>query len=305
VKGVIFLRYFDLHCDSITRCYRNGEDLQNASGSVAARYAPHFEQWTQIFAIFVPDSLQSEAAYDYYCKVYSFYREQCGASILPHNLHAVLAIENGNVLCGDCRNIASLAAQGVRVMSLTWNGENELGFGCDCDETLGLKSLGKDAVRMMLVCGIVPDVSHLNIAGFWDVLDIWAKQKERVPILATHSNAHAVHAHRRNLKDDQLQAIFSAGGLVGLNFYPMFLGGDGAHTDLARHLRHIITMGGAKHVAIGSDFDGAPMHPNLTSVETIPALRQSLLDFGIDPATVEDLFWNNAARILLGAEQGE
>ena len=101
-------------------------------------------------------------------------------------------------------------------MTLTWNGENELGSGNVTDR--GLTDFGRAAVREMERCGILIDVSHLNDAGLADVFET----AER-PFLATHSNARAICAHKRNLTDVQIKEMVRRGCLIGLNYYGPFL----------------------------------------------------------------------------------
>lgn len=94
----------------------------------------------------------------------------------------ILTVENGAALGGRLERIERLARDGVRMMTLTWNGENELGSGHETDR--GLSSFGKAAVQELERQGILVDVSHLNDQGFEDLLDISEK-----PFVASHSNA--------------------------------------------------------------------------------------------------------------------
>jgi membrane dipeptidase len=294
------LRFFDLHCDSLTECYQQGVPFEDFSGHISLRKGRIFKRWAQVFAIFVPDRLRGAAAADYLRRVLEFYHTRCAAALARNGCAALLALENGCALCGDPSQVDFLAQSRIRMASLTWNGENELGSGADCDPKRGLKPAGKETVRRLFAAGILPDVSHLNEAGFWDVAALWAAQPatRRLPFLASHSNCAAIQPHRRNLDDAQLRAIFAAGGLVGVNLYPAFLGGAGTADAVFRHISQLLALGGARHLALGSDFDGASLHKSLAGMEKMPALNQALACLGLDEATREALFWGNAARVL-------
>lgn len=97
------------------------------------------------------------------------------------------------------------------------------------------------------------DTSHLNEAGFWDLID-----RHSQPPMASHSCAKALCPHFRNLTDEQIRAMVSRGGWIGVNFYPSFLSADG-HASVATicdHIDHMCQLGAAKNVGFGSDFDG-------------------------------------------------
>ena len=282
------MRVFDLHCDTLTA-------PAPFAGHVKLEEGAAFAAWAQVFAIFVPDALCGQAAVDYLDRTLAFYetrREEIESVCRP-----ILALENGNALAGDLQRLDSLAAKRVKIITLTWNGENELGCGAHCDARAGLKDFGKQAVKRMLDLGIFPDVSHLNQAGFWDVMHLRCGSVASLrPILATHSNCAAVHPHCRNLDDDQLRAIFACGGLVGLNLYTEFLGGAGTAEDLARHLAHLYALGGERCVALGSDFDGCEVHPSLAGLGQLEYLDRELERLGFTGAQRAGFFWENAAR---------
>ena len=282
----------DLHCDTITACMEKGEGIARAAGHISLAQAGFLDAWTQVFAIFVPDELRGKEAAAYYDRALAFYRSQ--EKEIKQVCTPVLSLENANALSGNLRRLDTMRKQGVRFIALTWNGKNELGHGAHCDPALGLTALGKQAVRRMRALGIVPDVSHLNPAGFGDVAAI------SDIFVASHSNCAAVHPHRRNLNDDQIRAIIARHGLIGLNLYPEFLGGEDTAQALARHLRHIIALGGEDHAALGSDFDGCATR--LSGLRDLPALAAQMAVPGIEPeltpARLEKFFWLNGANFF-------
>jgi membrane dipeptidase len=154
-------------------------------------------------------------------------------------------------------------------------------------------------VRACNRLGIVVDLSHLNWAGFWDVARLSA-----APLVATHSNAHALCPASRNLTDTQLRAIGDSGGVVGVNFAVTFLREDGlqvAETPIAeivRHIDYLVALIGVDHVAFGSDFDGAVVPEELGGAAGFPKLVSALRDAGYDGDSVAKITHGNWLRVL-------
>ena len=144
--------------------------------------------------------------------------KELGASERPGHCGAILSVEGGSAAAGSLDNIRSMYRDGVRLMTLTWNAENELGHGVWSPEGGGLSPFGKEAVALMNRLGMIVDVSHLSDAGFADV----AKISEN-PFVASHSCSRALCPHRRNLTDEMFSVIRDRGGLVGINFCREFL----------------------------------------------------------------------------------
>lgn len=295
------LRLLDLHCDTVTACMRAGQRLASNSLHVDLARGGRYGRWAQVFAIFVPDTLRGEAAWAYYKRALGFWRREmarAGELCPPANVAPLLAVENGSVLRGDPSRVAELAADGVRILTLTWNGPNELGSGAACDPSAPLSAAGRAAVLECWRRGVLPDVSHLNEAGFWEVDALRVKAGLDARYIASHSCCAAVRPHRRNLSDAQLRALFAADGLMGLCLYPEFLGGAGTAADALRHVEHLLALGGAERIALGSDLDGCTMHPSLAGIEKLADLRGALLADGVGEAAVEGMFWENGARVL-------
>jgi len=134
----------------------------------------------------------------------------------------------------------------------------------------------------------------MNEKGFWDIAAI-----SRAPLIATHSNAHAICPHARNLTDRQLHAIRDTGGMVGLNFATCFLRPDGQRGTstpieiMARHLDHLIAEAGIDHVGLGSDFDGAHIPEEIGDVAGLPRLQDFLQRHGYDDETLRKICHEN------------
>jgi membrane dipeptidase len=154
-------------------------------------------------------------------------------------------------------------------------------------------------VRACNRLGILVDLSHLNEAGFWDVARL-----SDAPLVATHSNAHALCASSRNLTDAQLDAIQASDGVVGVNFAVNFLRADGVSepdTPLEEIVRHVVYLAermGIEHVALGSDFDGATISRELRGLEDLPRLVDALRAGGLDEEAVAMVTHGNWLRVL-------
>ncbi|MCI0183661.1 dipeptidase [Sulfoacidibacillus ferrooxidans] len=166
---------------------------------------------------------------------------------------AILSLEGADALNGRMSVLYTLFQLGVRLIGLTWNGSNCVADGVGESRGAGLTQFGRDVVKTMRTLGMVVDVSHLAPRGVWDVLDLY-----QGPVVASHSNAMAVFAHRRNLTDDQIRAIAASGGVIGATFVPSFIGSSEVLTtdDLLKHIDHLLNVAGEDAVALGSDFDG-------------------------------------------------
>lgn len=202
-------------------------------------------------------------------------------------------------------------AMGLRSLGPVWSRPTAFGHGvpfafpASPDSGPGLTDAGRRLVAECNALGIMIDLSHLNAAGFRDVAKL-----STAPLVATHSNAHAITPSSRNLTDDQLRAIRDSGGLVGLNFATVFLRPDGRSDPdmdwdpMLRHLDHLIGILGEGGVGFGSDFDGATMPAVLGDVAGLPGMLAAMAAHGYDQALCERLAWRNWIA-LLGRVWGE
>ena len=306
------MRYFDLHCDTIGECLSRGLPLRGNGLAVDLDRASGLAPYVQCYAVWLPDELRGEAAFRHFCDAAGLLDREVAASggellrcRTPKDLDwveargcrgAVLTVENGSVLGGKLEHVQDLKDRGVAMLTLTWNGENELGRGVLSPGDTGLTPFGRQAVKALERAGIVVDVSHASPELFWDVAELAEK-----PIVASHSNAKAVCGHPRNLTKEQFLAIRDRGGLVGLNFFQSFLNDrpqEASREDVLRHAEYFLALGGEDTLAMGSDFDGAKLPADLPGVEAIPGLYQMFLDRGYPEALVEKLFYGNAARFF-------
>ena len=142
---------------------------------------------------------------------------------------------------------------------------------------------------------MLPDVSHLSDAGFWDLAEC-----TNSPIIASHSNSRSVFFHTRNLTDEQFTAIIKKNGIVGLNCYAAFLGeGSVTMDDLRRHLDHFLALGGEKTVALGGDWDGCDRLPaGFAGNWSWLDFYEYLLRANYAEDLLQDLYFNNLMRTV-------
>ena len=206
---------------------------------------------------------------------------------------AILTVEGGAALGGSLSHVEDLLERGVRVLTLTWNGANELGSGILEEDDRGMTDFGRRAVHALTEGGCVMDVSHASEKLFWDLCETTSR-----PFIATHSDSKALCAAPRNLTDEQFAEIVRRGGLVGLNFCTAFLRNEAekARTlDILRHADHFLSRGGEKVLAMGSDFDGCPLPPDMRGISSIPALYELFYkELKLSEETLDAIFYHNA-----------
>jgi membrane dipeptidase len=220
-------------------------------------------------------------------------------------LAAVLHIEGAEAIDPGLERLAGFHDAGLRSLGLTWSRPNAFGHGAPFafpgspDQGPGLSEAGRALVKACNELGVVVDVSHLNERGFWDVAEL-----SGAPLVASHSNAHALCPSPRNLTDEQLRAVGESGGIVGINFCVAFVREDGADdpdtplSAIAAHAAHVAEVAGVEAVALGSDFDGATMPHQLDSATKLPALLHALRAFGFDEPELEKIALGNWRRVL-------
>lgn len=217
----------------------------------------------------------------------------------------IMHMEGAEAIGPDLDALHAFHAMGLRSLGPVWSRPTVFGHGVpfrfpgDPDTGPGLTPAGKDLVRLCDELGIVIDLSHMNAKGFDDVARL-----SRKPLVATHSNAHAVTPSTRNLTDRQLDMIRDTGGMVGLNFATVFLRADGRKSpdvgldQMLRHLDHLIGRLGEDHVGMGSDFDGATVPEGIGDVTGLPALQAAMRAHGYDEALMRKLCHENWLSLL-------
>jgi membrane dipeptidase len=221
------------------------------------------------------------------------------------SLAAVLHFEGAEAIGAGLERLEPFHDSGLRSLGVTWSRPNAFahgvpyGFPGSPDQGPGLTDAGRALVQACNELRVMVDVSHLTERGFWDVAEL-----SDAPLVASHSNAHALCPSPRNLTDDQLRAVGESGGVVGINFCVAFVREDGADdpdtplSAIAAHAAHVAEVAGPDAVALGSDFDGATMPLELDGAAKLPALFDALREFGFDEPELERLALGNWRRVL-------
>lgn len=294
----------DAHCDTLYRIAIEGVKAEDCSVTPESLRAG--EVGLQTFAIFT--SLRRPDPYgdailmkDVYKKLPLPHLDGKLPADPPAETSCVLSVEGGEMLRGRLDILRSFDFDAhLRLIALTWNYENEIGTPALKNAYDGLKPFGFELLREMDSRGIAADVSHLNEAGFWDVI-----RRAEVSPLASHSNCRWLCDVPRNLYRDQVRALVERKGFIGVNFYADFLARDRASTleDVANNIDEICALGGEDIVGFGSDFDGIDASPEgLKSPADFPRLLELLRSRGYAQEQLEKIAGLNYWRFLKRAE---
>ena len=219
----------------------------------------------------------------------------------PETPTGILSVEGGELFVGDLKKVAEFDDQTrIRAVALTWNFENEIGYPGTSGSDKGLKPFGKELIAEMDRRGILADVSHLNDAGFWDVVNFAS-----LPPIATHSNLRWLCDVSRNLTRDMVKAIIERKGFIGMNFYSGFLEKNehASIDDVVRHIDALMEMGGEDVIGFGSDFDGISAWPEgLANPADFPNLLNALRKRGYRETQIEKIAHENFWRVLKEAD---
>lgn len=324
------MRIVDMHCDTITALYARQqegiqEDLKQNGLHIDLEKLKAGDYLLQNFAVFVHMGSEKKPfeycmrVIDHFYTEIEKYPELIGAvrtyediekNIEAGRMSALLTIEEGAVCQGEIEFLRDFYRLGVRMLTLTWNFPNEIGFpnqilGSDGKRTFGynteegLTEKGIEFVKEMNRLGMIIDVSHLSDAGFWDVV----KYTNR-PFVASHSDARAMGSHPRNMSDEMIRALSEKGGVMGINYAPSFLEDRENSADcqstpenMVRHMKHIVNVGGIQCLGLGSDFDGIRGNLHIDSAAKMYMLEDEMKKNGFSSSDIDAIFGGNVLRV--------
>lgn len=315
------ISYFDMHCDTLCLGFRNqAEDIYDMPKAMLdIKRMAKAGMYGQFFAIFFPPKGREGMPEDevYYEKAKElFYRsllkyqdiisfagnyEDIVKNRSQGKMSALLTLEDGRLAGGSCDKLKELYEDGIRLITLTWNGENCFGAPNSPDPVRmeqGLTAFGCEAVERMSELGMLVDVSHLSDGGFYDVAKLLKK-----PFAASHSNARSLCGHQRNLTDDMIKILAEHGGIAGINFCPEFLSCNNPDrlsrvNDLAAHIRYMAKVGGEDLVALGTDFDGIGGKLEIGAPDSMHLLFECLEREGFSQSFIEKVAYKNLLRVI-------
>lgn len=270
--------FADMHCDTITTLYDkiargSRETLRENSLHIDIGKLKNSKYLLQNFAVFFDKKVWTHDLYqEAMLRIQFFQNELLNNTDLirqvttydeilqnekDDRISALLTLEGGEILEGNVDNLMKFHGKGVRMITLTWNYDNELGH-CHFDtEGKGLTQFGCEVVEQMEKLHMIPDVSHGSDALFWDVCKIAKK-----PFVASHSNARAIYDRSRNMTDEMIRRLAEHGGVMGMNFFAGFTSAKSREDgmcymeDILKHMKHVVKVGGIECLGLGSDFDG-------------------------------------------------
>ena len=223
----------------------------------------------------------------------------------------LIGMENGAPIQKSLSLLRLFHKLGIRYITLTHNGDNEIAdSSMEGKRWGGLSPFGHEVVAEMNRLGIIVDIAHASDLTFNDVLDC-----SSAPIVSTHSCCRALAEHPRNMTDDMIRRMADKGGVIQINFYPVFLsfeyamareaGSDGLDAllpdaeDVVRHITHAVNIGGIDHVGIGSDFDGIEVTPRgLENISKLPLIFDLLAKKGYSDDQIEMIAGGNFMRVF-------
>lgn len=329
------MKVVDMHCDTMAEIYYSHRDGGNASIlennlHIDLKKMQKGDYLLQNFGLFVHLGREKEP-FAYAMKlVDTFYTEleahrdligivrswdDIEANMRSGRMSAMLTLEEGGMCEGELSYLRDFYRLGARMMTLTWNFPNELGFPnympkrepgaaketkCRPDTEHGLTEKGIAFVQEMERLGMIIDVSHLNDAGIWDVFRYTKK-----PFVASHSNARALAGHPRNLTDDMIRALAERGGVAGINFCASFLrdeenGQEPVHSycrDMVAHMKHMKQVGGIGCIGLGTDFDGIGSIVEMGDCSGMQMLADEMARQGFTGSETEAVFSGNVLRL--------
>lgn len=330
------MRYIDFHCDTLSRILKleqdvnNTETLWNNTGHVDIERLSKLGTTIQCFACFVNLEEKSIGESHYHdvlemisllktsinskkvnqstdinaiTDINTLFNSDVSEAILFNTntnmatLGCMLTIEEGGILEGDITRLHDLYNHGIRMITLTWNHENCIGYPNKnyTYKEQGLKGFGISVVKKMDELGMIIDVSHLSDGGFWDVVRYGTR-----PFVASHSNARSILEHPRNLTDEMITTMSEKGCVIGLNYYGPFLQENGESTfdSICKHMEHIMKIGGENILCLGSDFDGIDGVLPMEGCQDLELLVDAMRDYGFNEETIENICYKNALKFF-------
>lgn len=316
------MRVIDLHCDTIWRLMDlggKGDFLEN-DGAVSIDKMREGKVAVQFFASFLyRDAMEGETEEEKYENGYFHvldmieygkkqlhtYHDQIALVLEREDFQngkkcgAVLTVEEGGILNGKMERLEELWNKGIRLLTLTWNYENCIGFPNSSEKATmekGLKPFGREVVERMNEMGMIVDLSHASDGTFWDVI-----RQSKKPVVASHSNCRALADHPRNLSDEMLKELGDNGGIAGLNFYGPFLGTqkESRVEEMASHIKHMINTGGEDLPCLGTDFDGfdGMERMEIPDQSCLCKLWDGLKKLGLTERQIDKICFGNAQRL--------
>lgn len=298
------LSLFDLHADTAWAMYKTQQQLKENALAVSLAKAADYSRYIQTMALWTSPKLSDDEGYLQLFEMVQNLKNDPSlksgeAELLsgcPSRESSVpsllLSVEDARILAGKLERVDTLADLGVRTVIPMWCGETCMGGSHDT--TRGLTEFGKRACARMLEKEMLLDISHASEATSQEIFELSAMYGK--PVIASHSNAHAICPVSRNLRDWQIDAILASGGIIGINLYRAFLSEDGHATleTILAHIEYFLSRGAENAIALGCDMDGADLPDDIPDLSYLWRLAEHMANKGYSQALIDALFFNNA-----------
>jgi len=312
------MKFIDFHCDTATHLLESNLPLKKNNLTIDIDKLQRGEALAQFFAMYI-EKHSANGSFDYCVKMLNNFKNELDKNknsiTLCRNyqdlknakennkISAFLTIEEGDAIEGDLDKLRFFKKEGISLITLTWNYENDLGYPNFewKHQNRGLKAKGIEVVEEMNHLGMFIDVSHLSDTGFEDVIT-----HSTQPIIASHSNSRVQTNHPRNMSDEMIKKLANNGGLMGINFFNNFLvKGElkkklevAKIEDMVRHIKQIKKVAGIEVIGLGSDFDGIPNPVEIEDISQMSKLSDALLAQNFSYEEVEKIFYKNGLRLI-------
>ncbi|MBC2581859.1 dipeptidase [Clostridium sp. DJ247] len=308
------MNLIDFHCDTIYELLKdkNNSNLYNNNLSVDIEKMKSANSLAQFFALYINKGLTENPLDSCLRMVDKFHNEiaknrntialatsyaELTVNKDAEKISAFLTIEGGEALIGNIYNLRNFYRLGVRLITLTWNYPNEIGYPNCRKEYMdkGLTEFGFETIAEMNNLSMIIDVSHLSDKGFYDV-----SNHSKKPFVASHSNSRSITNHPRNLTDHMIKTLSEKGGITGINFEKNFLGehNPARIDDMVKHIEYIRSVGGIDVISIGSDFDGTSSPSEISNISEMCKLIDALKKNNFPYDDIEKIFYKNALRVI-------
>lgn len=311
-KGIACnLRKNDLHLD-VNKMEKGNYFMQNFAMFIdLKRYKSPYKTLLEMIDCYDKEILANG---DKLAKVLKY--EDIAENEAKKKISSLLTLEEGGALEGSLENLQQVYDRGIRMITLNWNYPNGVGNPnvkinvnkkgeivgkpdfTKPDKENGLTTWGFELLEAMEHLGIIPDVSHLSDAGFYDILN-----HSKKPFVASHSNARSICNHVRNMDDEMIKLLANKGGVMGMNFCAAFTSPlkneqeFGTIKDIVSHIKYIKNIAGIDVIGLGSDFDGIPSNIEMKDASYMPVLANELLKNKFTYEEVEKIFYKNVLRL--------
>lgn len=297
---------YDLHCDTLSKCLDNNESLFRNQYQLDLERGLKYDKWMQVFACFIDSIYSGDDAFLRFKRQADLYKESLQTysdyiveynkknAVVQGKCNSILSVEGGHCLDGKLENLDVLESYNVKLLTLVWNGDNELGSGVLGDKDRGITEFGKSVIKKAEDKKIIIDIAHLNDTGISDIINLTSR-----PIISSHSNLRKISNNKRNLTDEQFKFLVECNGLCGINFYPPFICGELNYepNKLHKMIEAMLDLGGENILSLGSDFDGADMPSFIKGIESLYKLQELMVKwFGND--ITQKIFYKNAFRFF-------